>query len=131
MKSCTEVSPVCGFFFRLALTGVDLFANWLIRFMLHADLKLENILFTNSDDLDVKIADFGLAVEGSRARDVVGSLQYMAPEISVSLKQGYTAAVDCWSLGIILHGIMLGFLPYNFVSTDEVEEFAYGAPPPV
>lgn len=99
--------------------------------IMHRDLKLENILFTRSGDLDVKIADFGLAVVGSRARDLVGSLQYMAPEISMSLNQGYTAAVDCWSLGIILHGIMLGFLPYNFVSTDEVEEFAYGASPPV
>ena len=99
--------------------------------MPYADLKLENILLSNSNDLDVKIADFGLAIVGSRARDIVGSLQYMAPEISMSLNQGYTAAVDCWSLGIILHGLMLGFLPYNFVNADELEEFAYGAPPPV
>lgn len=81
--------------------------------MSYADLKLENILLSNSNDLDVKIADFGLAVHGSRAHGKVGTHDYMAPEIMMSSKQGYTAAVDCWSLGIILHGLLLGFLPYS------------------
>ena len=94
--------------------------------MLHADLKLENILFTKSDDLDVKIADFGHAVEGSRAIGIAGTLPYMAPEISISLSHGYTAAVDCWSLGIVLYVIMTGKLP-----DGELADFARGASPAV
>ena len=96
-----------------------MFANWLIRCMLHADLKLENILFTKSDDLDVKLADFGHAVEGSRAIGIAGTDPYMAPEISLSLSEGYTAAVDYWSLGIVLYVMMVGKLPYG-----ELEDFA-------
>ena len=81
--------------------------------MSYADLKLGNILLSNSNDLDVKIADFGLSVEGLRAHGDVGTYGYKAPEILMSPNQGYTAAVDCWSLGIILHGLILGFLPYS------------------
>ena len=66
--------------------------------MSYADLNLGNILLSNSNDLDVKITDFGLAVEGSRARGYVETYDYKAPEIMMSPKQGYTVAVDCWSL---------------------------------
>ena len=55
----------------------------------------------------------------------------MAPEIAMPLNQGYTSAVDCWSLGIVLHGLVLGFLPYKFKDTDEICKFARGAPPAV
>lgn len=99
--------------------------------IMHRDLKLENILFSKSSGLDIKIADFGLATMSCRAHDISGSVQYMAPEIVMPLNQGYTSAVDCWSLGIVLHGLVLGFLPYNFEDTDEVEKFARGAPPAV
>ena len=99
--------------------------------MLDIDLKLENILFSKSSGLDIKIADFGLATMSCRAHDISGSVQYMAPEIAMPLNEGYTSAVDCWSLGIVLHGLVLGFLPYNFTDTDEVQAFARGAPPAV
>ena len=41
-----------------------------------------------------------------------GSLKYMAPEI---LKGHYqsTPKIDIWSLGLMLHGLALGFLPFN------------------
>jgi len=99
--------------------------------IMHRDLKLENILFSKSSGLDVKIADFGVATMSLRAHDKLGSVQYMAPEIAMPSNQGYTSAVDCWSLGIVLHGLVLGFLPYNFTDTDEVQAFARGAPPAV
>lgn len=99
--------------------------------IMHRDLKLENILLSKSSGLDIRIADFGLATMSSRAHDMSGSLQYMAPEIAIPLNQGYSSAVDCWSLGIVLHGLVLGFLPYNFEDTSELAEFASGAPPAV
>ena len=41
-----------------------------------------------------------------------GSLKFMAPEI---LKGHYqsTPIIDIWSLGLMLHGLVFGFLPFN------------------
>ena len=99
--------------------------------VMHRDLKLENVMFANKDrsSFEIRVVDFGLACVDEVAYDPVGSLQYMAPEISIL--RGYTCAVDCWSLGIVLHGILMGFLPYHYEDLREMEEFARGQPAPV
>ena len=97
--------------------------------LLYADLKPENILLSKASGFDVKIADFGLATVGAKARGACGTLRYMAPEVCKG--SGYSDAVDCWSLGVILHVIMLGFLPYNFKDHHELADFAHGKSSPV
>ena len=49
--------------------------------IMHRDIKPENILIRSPGDTDILLADFGLALQADRANDVVGSLQYMAPEV--------------------------------------------------
>lgn len=46
-----------------------------------------------------------------RADTIVGSPEYLAPEII--LGDGYTAAVDWWSLGIIMYELIAGYLPFG------------------
>jgi serine/threonine protein kinase len=41
-----------------------------------------------------------------------GSLKYMAPEILQGNYQS-TPKIDIWSLGLMLHAMILGFLPFN------------------
>jgi aurora kinase len=69
--------------------------------ILHRDLKLENILLKG--DYDVKLCDFGWAVESDnpmRRRSMCGTVEYMAPE--VFNKDLHTPKVDIWALGISL-----------------------------
>lgn len=50
----------------------------------HRDLKPENILMKSPDSDQVKISDFGLSRiigEGSFAKTMCGTPQYLAPEI--------------------------------------------------
>lgn len=49
--------------------------------IVHRDLKLENILLVNQQDLKVKVADFGISgVADSFNPDFdIGTLKYMAP----------------------------------------------------
>jgi len=53
-----------------------------------------------------------------RAKSVMGTHGYMAPEVLILLKQkskdkkGYTNAVDWWSLGITMYKLLTGHLPF-------------------
>ena len=60
----------------------------------------------------------------SRASSLVGTLEYMAPEIIIFFgrrklhKDGYTAAVDFWSLGVLAYKLLTGLEPFNRFSYD-------------
>ena len=70
--------------------------------IIHRDIKPENI-FVN-DRGDYKLGDFGVARTAERTASgmsVKGTYSYMAPE--VYKEQPYDAAVDIYSLGIVLY----------------------------
>ncbi|KAF9733806.1 hypothetical protein PMIN03_011750 [Paraphaeosphaeria minitans] len=71
------------------------------RNIMHRDLKPENILVQCREPANfcIKIADFGLARDGSFLKTVCGTRLYAAPEIWQN--RPYTSKVDIWSLGLI------------------------------
>jgi len=80
----------------------------------HRDLKPENILLTK--DLDVKVADFGMAAlhqtPEHRLQTSCGSPHYAAPEvIKGTFYRGDKA--DIWSMGVILFASLAGYLPFD------------------
>ncbi|KAI9646988.1 hypothetical protein NHQ30_004989 [Ciborinia camelliae] len=110
----------------------------------HRDIKMENILITNTDiGSRVILTDFGLAnhVDKTTGRlfSAVGTEGYVAPEIVGSdsnLSRGYTTAADMWSFGILTWSLLTGEtsiprgrlsqleeiqITKNFLSSDEKE----------
>ncbi|KAF8544327.1 kinase-like domain-containing protein [Trichophaea hybrida] len=90
----------------------------------HRDLKPNNILVYSIDPVKIKIADFGvskLIPQDSSTKlqtGNVGTVQYMAPEILVtSSKEGYSPAVDLWSLGCVLYWMVKGRPPFRDVQS--------------
>ena len=70
-------------------------------------LQPENILLASDEkETLIKVTDFGLSKfvgEASLMKTLCGTPMYLAPEVlhSAGLR-GYSKAVDCWSLGVIL-----------------------------
>eukprot|EP00106_Octopus_bimaculoides_P011074 XP_014778516.1 PREDICTED: serine/threonine-protein kinase PLK1-like isoform X1 [Octopus bimaculoides] len=87
--------------------------------VIHRDLKLGNLFL--SDDLDVKIGDFGLATvldfEGQRKKTLCGTPNYIAPE--VLSKKGHSFEVDVWSLGCIVYTLLVGKPPFETSSLKD------------
>ena len=96
--------------------------------IVHRDIKPENILLTSScsysaapprsSNLQVKVADFGMAVRlaaGEKAVDCVGSLLHQAPEVFFG--RPYDAKADVWSMGVVLYELVVGKAP--LLATDE------------
>ena len=80
--------------------------------IIHRDIKPSNIIITPDDQ--VKIVDFGLASFVDRplpedSKKIMGTMGYMAPEQRQGLKTDYRT--DIWSLGVILHEMLLGKRP--------------------
>ena len=68
-------------------------------------------------DQVIKIADFGLAKvfddgEGTISTTVVGTYNYMAPEILSEEKTRLTKKCDVWSLGVTIFELVAGYLPF-------------------
>jgi len=96
--------------------------------VVHRDLKPENILIlepaTSKDDMIcVKLADFGLATsyESTKVMKLFcGTPYFFAPELVRDA--GYSRAVDCWSLGVILYFILSSKLPFMSKIKEELNE---------
>jgi len=70
------------------------------------------------------LTDFGLAKvdmdEHSRTNTFCGSLDYMAPEIIK--REGHSFAVDWWSLGILIHDMLVGKPPFRSSNRKALQE---------
>ncbi|KAH8550159.1 kinase-like domain-containing protein [Umbelopsis sp. PMI_123] len=97
-------------YFQQIIFGVDYCHRHLIC---HRDLKPENLLLDRN--LDIKIADFGMASlqpVGSLLETSCGSPHYASPEI-VTGRPYDGSSSDIWSCGIILYALLTGHLPFD------------------
>ncbi|XP_028174244.1 serine/threonine-protein kinase PLK4 [Ostrinia furnacalis] len=81
--------------------------------IIHRDLSLNNLLLTK--DLNVKIADFGLATQlnGPDEKHVTmcGTPNYISPEVASRELHGLPA--DVWGLGCMLYTLLVGRPPFH------------------
>ena len=88
---------------------------------MHRDLKLENILFSHEEQLQIKIVDFGSALNleqySVKQTNRIITSYYVAPE--VVNKDENILKCDVWSSGVILFILLSGSLPFDHASQQE------------
>ena len=84
---------------------------------MHRDIKLENILINDADDLSkgIKIIDFGISgkIEKSIEQHKAGTVRYCPPELISEKSFKADPSFDVWSLGILLYRMVFGDFPFN------------------
>ena len=87
--------------------------------IMHRDLKLQNILYkytdnVNKKEFDVKLGDFGFAkvIENDFTRSHVGTPITMAPEI-LEERSSYSFNSDLWSIGVIIYKLYSNEYPFS------------------
>ena len=103
---------------RVAWTEIGPLSEWRIIFpsfkVVHRDLKPSNIMYAdNSGGSDsLRIVDFGFAKQIRATNGLLMTpcytANFVAPE--VLKKQGYDAACDIWSLGVLLYTMLAGWV---------------------
>lgn len=89
--------------------------------VIHRDIKPQNVLI--KDDGTVKLTDFGIALAGdaiqlTRHDSVLGSVHYMAPELSRG--EGATKQSDIYALGVVFYELLTGEIPYRGENPVEI-----------
>ncbi|UYV65734.1 PLK2, partial [Cordylochernes scorpioides] len=117
-KSLTE--PEVRYYLRQLCAGVAYIHD---RHVIHRDLKLGNMLLTES--MRLKIADFGLATRlspaastpASKKPTVCGTPNYIAPE--VLSRKAHGIEMDIWAIGCIMYAMLVGLPPFESSSLSE------------
>lgn len=95
------------------------------RGIVHRDLKPGNVLVDQQQQ--VKVLDFGLAVELAQAKGRAGTLRYMSPEVLTG--EPATIASDLYAIGVMAYELLSGKHPFEYDTfSDLISKVLYSLP---
>ena len=125
------VEPIPAVQLMIKLANAVQYAH--LNGVIHRDLKPSNVLMDLAGE--PRIADFGLAKHESavdtlaRPGEVMGTLEYMAPEQARADHPAVERRSDIYSLGVILYELLTGRLPFQGERALLLSKIIHDAPP--
>ncbi|HEX9997062.1 MAG TPA: AAA family ATPase [Abditibacterium sp.] len=123
-------------FFFIALSLATTLGQIHERGVIHKDLKPDNILI-NAETKEVKIGDFGIAIERDQknlstdsSQHMQGTLAYMSPEQTGRMNQPVDHRTDFYSLGVTFYEMLTGRLPFEASDAMEIVHCHLALTPP-
>jgi serine/threonine protein kinase len=96
------------------------------RYIVHLDVKLENVLLSRQEPKVAKLCDFGVAVQKTAETfdladltEIAGTPTYAAPEMFAAVTQFRGWGCDVWSFGVCVALFLTGQLWFDAVSEVE------------
>jgi serine/threonine-protein kinase len=104
------------------------------RGVIHRDLKPHNVIISSdqSNEEEVKVADFGIARAGASEITEVGAIMGTAQYLSPEQAQGHAVneASDLYSIGVVLFEMLTGRPPFDGDSAVAIALKHVSEPPP-
>lgn len=88
--------------------------------IIHRDIKPENILI--DEKYTIRLCDFGMAINSIRERphSILGTLEYMAPELILQNTPPFTEKLDIWAIGVLTYECLVGKSPFAASKEKEI-----------
>ena len=102
---------IARYYFRQLIDWIEYLHS---KGIAHRDIKPENILFDKN--LNLKLADLGLASRDESATGKKGTPSYMAPEMFIFETEYLIKPTDIFALGIILFIMIKGAPPFELAT---------------
>jgi len=100
---------ICRIYFKQIISALEFTHK---NGFIHRDVKLENILFDDKDN--IRLADWGFSgpwMEGVKQKSLYYSVHYAPPE-AVKRKEYIGPELDIWSAGVLLYALHCGNFPF-------------------
>ncbi|EMI16053.1 adenylate/guanylate cyclase, partial [Rhodopirellula maiorica SM1] len=92
------------------------------QMVVHRDVKPGNVIMTK--DRGPVLVDFGLAIaednDGSQIGDIMGTVQYMAPEQVEGQAHRIDGRTDIYALGVLMYQLLTGRVPFRSANKHEI-----------
>ncbi|WP_442505850.1 protein kinase domain-containing protein [Novipirellula sp. SH528] len=92
------------------------------QMVVHRDVKPGNVIMTK--DRGPVLVDFGLAIaednDGSQIGDIMGTVQYMAPEQIEGQAHRIDGRTDIYALGVLMYQLLTNRVPFRSSNKNEI-----------
>lgn len=90
--------------------------------VIHCDIKCGNALVTQVKGTSMlKLVDFGFATRKLATKgDVIGTIQYLAPELLVKERKDVDHKIDIYAAGVVLYRLLHRAYPYKATTINDI-----------